>query len=338
MSGLAQWSQRSQWSQWSQWWCRVWAVLLAACAANAAAQTAGYPNKPVRIVIAYPAGGGSDFTARPIAARLTEKWGQSVVVDSRGGGSGMIGTDIVAKSAPDGYTLLLSASSEVSMNVALFGSMPYDPVKQLAPISLLTTTPPILMAHPSVPVHNMKELIALAKARPGQISYASVGIATPQHFAGEWLRLETKIDWIHVPYKGAAPALIDLLGGHVPVGMVALVVSMPHIKSGKLRPIAVTTAKRTSVLPNVPSIGETVPGFDIGQWFAMWAPAGTPPELVQKLNAEIVAIVRSPDYTRLMFENGTEMVGSSPEELRKLQVGEIEKYRRLAAQLNIRAE
>ena len=317
-------------------WHGLAVLVSGAVAAGAAAQ--GFPAKPLRIVIAYPVGGGSDFTARPIAARLTEKWGQSVVVESRGGGNGMIGTDFVAKSAPDGYTMLLSASSEMSMNVALFSRMPYDPVKNFAPITLISVSPPVLMAHPSVPVKTVKELIALARARPGQISYASVGIGTPQHFAGELLKLEAKIDMIHVPYKGAAPALIDLLGGHVPVGMIAVVVAMPHIKSGKLRPIAVTTAKRAVSLPDVPAIAETIPGFDIGQWFAMWVPAGTPPDIVQKLNAEIVAIVQAPDFRAVMLEVATEVIGSAPEELRRFQAAEIEKYKRIAKAANIRTD
>lgn len=317
-------------------WYGLSALLTCSVAATVAAQS--YPAKPIRIVIAYPVGGGSDFTARPIAARLTEKWRQPVVIDSRGGGGGIIGTDIVAKSPPDGYTMLLSASSEMSLNVALFSKMPYDPVKHFVPVTLVSISPPVLMVHPSMPVRTVKELIALAKARPGQISYASPGVGTPQHFAGELLKLEAKINMIHVPYKGAAPALIDLLGGHVQVGMIAVVVAMPHIQSGKLRPIAVTTAKRAVSLPDVPAMAETVPGFDIGQWFAMWVPAGTPHDIVQKLNTEVVAIVQSPDYRAMMLEVGTEVIGSTPEALRKHQVAEIEKYKRIAREANIKVD
>jgi len=297
-----------------------------------------YPSKPVRIVIAYPVGGGSDATARPIAQRLTEKWGQSVVIESRGGGNGMIGADAVAKSPPDGYTLFLSASSEMSMNVALFSKMTYDPVKNFAPVTLVSISPPVLMVHPSVPVKSVKELIALAKAHPGELGYASVGVGTPQHFAGELLKLETKIDMIHVPYKGAAPALIDLLGGHVPVGMIAVVVAVPHIKSGRLRAIAVTTIKRAVSLPEIPTIAETIPGFDIGQWFALWAPAGTPTDILQKVHADVVAIIQSQEYRTMMYDVATEVVGGTPDELRRFQVAEIEKYKRIAREANIHAD
>jgi len=224
------------------------------------------------------------------------------------------------------------------MNVALFSKMTYDPVKNFAPVTLVSISPPVLMVHPSVPVKTVKELIALAKARPGELGYASVGVGTPQHFAGELLKLETKIDMIHVPYKGAAPALIDLLGGHVPVGMIAVVVAVPHIKSGRLRPIAVTTIKRAVSLPEIPTIAETIPGFDIGQWFALWAPAGTPPDILQKVHADVVAIVQSQEYRAMMYDVATEVVGGTPDELRKFQVAEIEKYKRIAREANIHAD
>ncbi|HXC41855.1 MAG TPA: tripartite tricarboxylate transporter substrate-binding protein, partial [Burkholderiales bacterium] len=252
--------------------CRCALVaLFAGIAAPAPAQN--YPAKSIRFIVAYAPGGGTDVTARPIAAKLSERYGQSVFVDNRAGGNGMIGADLVAKSAPDGYTVLVSASSEMSMNVALFSKMPYDPVKNFAPVTLVSVSPPLLLVHPSVPVKSVKELIALAKAQPGKLAYASVGIGSPQHFAGELLNLEAKIKMNHVPYKGAAPALIDLVGGHVPVGMIAVVVAIPHIKTGRLRPLAVTALKRSPSLPEVPAISETLPGFDIGQWFAVWVPA-----------------------------------------------------------------
>ncbi len=312
-------------------------ALFAVCiAAPVAAQT--YPSKSVRFIVAYAPGGGTDVTARPIATKLSERWGQSVFVDNRAGGNGMIGADIVAKSAPDGYTVLVSASSEMSMNVALFSKMPYDPVKNFAPVTLVSVSPPLLLVHPSVPVKSTKELIAFAKARPGELGYASVGIGSPQHFAGELLNLEAKIKMNHIPYKGAAPALIDLLGGHVPVGMIAVVVAIPHIKTGRLRPLAVTTLKRSPSLPDTAAISETIPGFDIGQWFAVWVPAGTPPDIVKKLNADIVSLVQAPDYRAMMLEVATEVVGGTPEELRKLQIAEIEKYKRIAQAANIKTD
>ena len=320
----------------SSWHCALVALLAGGMAAPAAAQS--YPAKPIRFIVPYPPGGGTDVTARPIATRLAERWGQSVFVDNRSGGNGMIGAELVAKSSPDGYTVLVSASSEMSMNVALFSKMPYDPVKSFAPVTLVSVSPPLLLVHPSLPVKSTKELLALARARPGQLSYASVGIGSPQHFAGELLNLEAKIRMIHIPYKGAAPALIDLLGGHVPVGMIAVVVAIPHIKTGRLRPLAVTTLQRSPSLPDVPAIAETVPRFDIGQWFAVWVPAGTPADIVRKLNAEIVAIVQAPDYRAMMLEVATEVVGGTPDELRKLQLAEIEKYKRIALAANIKTD
>jgi tripartite-type tricarboxylate transporter receptor subunit TctC len=299
----------------------------------------GYPNKTVRMVIPYPAGGGTDITARPIALRLSEIWGQQFIVDNRAGGNGMIGADIVAKSPPDGYMVLVSAASEMTMNVVLFKKMPYDPVRDFQPVTLATTTPALLMSHPSLPVKSVKELIALAKSRPGALSYASVGHGTPQHFAGELMKHMVRIDWVHVPYKGAAPALVDLVGGHIPVGFVALLPAIPHVRSGRLRPLAVTSAQRASSLSEVPTLAESgLPGFDIIQWFAFWVPARTPKDVVDRLNGEIVKIVQSPEYKRRMTEAGADAVGSSADHLGQLQRSEIEKYRKIGGLAGIKPE
>ena len=308
---------------------------------SACAQTAPppYPSKPIRFVITYPTGGGSDFTVRPIAQKLSEQWGQPVLVESRPGGSAMIGTDFVAKSPPDGYTLLLSASSEVSMNVVLFKQMPYDPVRDLQPLTLVGRTPPVLLAHPSLPVKSLKELIALARAKPGALNYASIGSGTPQHFAGELMKTTFGIEMTHVPYKGAAPALIDLIGGHVPIGLTAPTTAIPHVKAGRLRALAVTSIQRAGAMPDVPTIAESgAPGFDIVQWYAIWLPAKTPPDISRKLYAEIVRIVQSPEYRKRQLEVATDVVGSSPEALALLQKSEIEKDRKLAASAGIKPE
>jgi tripartite-type tricarboxylate transporter receptor subunit TctC len=319
------------------WWRGVAAAMTAGMTVTAVAQT--YPAKTVRFVITYPTGGGSDFTARPIAQRLTERWGQSVVVESRPGGSAMIGTDFVVKSPADGYTLLLSASSEVSMNVVLFKKMPYDPVRDLQPITLVGTTPPVLLAHPSLPAKNVKELVALARSKPGALSYASIGNGTPQHFAGELMKTTFKIDMVHVPYKGAAPALIDLLGGHVPIGLTAPTTAIPHIKSGRLRVLAVTSAQRSGALPDVPTIAEAgAPGFDIVQWYAIWVAAKTPKDIVDKLHTDITGIIHSPDYKQRQLEAGTDIVGSTAEVLSNRQKIDIEKYRKIAAAAGIKPE
>jgi len=299
----------------------------------------GYPAKPIRFVITYPTGGGSDFTVRPIAQKLSERWGQPVFVDSRPGGSAMIGTDFVARSAPDGYTLMLAASSEVSMNVVLFKKMPYDPVRDLQPVTLVGTTPPILLAHPSLPVKSVKELVALARAKPGALSYGSIGTGTPQHFAGELMNATFRIDMVHVPYKGAAPALIDVIGGHVPLALTAPTVAIPHVKAGRLRGLAVTSAQRSGAIPDVPTIAESgAPGFNIVQWYSIWMPAKPPRDVLEKLQGELVRIIQSPDYRQRQLEVATDIVGSSAETLADFQKSEIEKYRKIAAAAGIKPE
>ncbi|HEY9447333.1 MAG TPA: tripartite tricarboxylate transporter substrate binding protein [Burkholderiales bacterium] len=308
-----------------------------AFATQASAQS--YPKRAIRFVLPYAAGGGTDLTARPIATRLAEVYDKPIVIDNRPGGSGMIGADIVARSAADGYTVLVSASSEMSMNVALYKSMPYDPVNDFKAVTLATTTPAMLIAHPSVPVRSVKELIALAKSKPGAISYASVGIGSPMHFAGELMNTMVKIQMLHVPYKGAGPAMVDLLGGHIPVGFVTVLAATQYTKSGRLRPLAVTSARRATGLPDIPSIAEAgLPGFDIVQWFAVWVPAQTPGDIVKKLNADIVAIIRSDGYRRRMAESGTEAVGSTAEYLTGFQASEIKKYRDIATTANIKVD
>ena len=315
------------------------AVVVAASGLVGLAAAQGYPSKPIRFVITYPSGGGSDYTVRPIAQKLSERWGQPVYVDSRPGGSAMIGTDFVAKSAPDGYTLMLSASSEVSMNVVLFKKMPYDPVRDLQPVTLVGTTPPILLAHPSLPVKSVKELIAFARAKPGVLSYGSIGTGTPQHFAGELMKTTFHIDMVHVPYKGAAPALIDVVGGHVPLALTAPTVAIPHVKAGRLRALAVTSAERSGAIPDVPTVAESgAPGFNIVQWYAIWMPAKPPRDILEKLQGELVRIIQSPDYKQRQLEAATDIVGSSAETLANFQKTEIEKYRKIAAAAGIMPE
>ena len=250
----------------------------------------------------------------------------------------MVGADIVAKAPPDGYTIMVSASAEVALNVALFPKMPYDPVRDFAPITLATVTPLALVVHPSVPVKSVKEYTAFAEAKPGSLTFGSAGAASPHHFAGEWLKMLTKIDIVHVPYKGMAPAIIDLLGGQIPSGFVTLLPALQHVKAGKLRALAVTTPQRALLLPDVPTLAETLPGFDISQWNAVWAPAGTPQDVLDKLSTEIRRIVQSPDYKARMLEQGSEAIGNSPSELAAFQKAEIDKYRKIAQQANIKAD
>ena len=303
-----------------------------------AADAGDYPVKAIRIVVPFPPGGGADITARPIAQKLSERWGQSVVIDNRGGASGMIGADIVAKAPPDGYTLIVGSSAEAALNVALFPKMPYDPVRDFAPITLATVTPMALVVHPSVPIKSVKEYIALARAKPGSMTFGSAGAGSVHHFAGEWLKILAKIDIVHVPYKGQAPALIDMIGGHLPSGFATLLPAMQHVKAGKLRALAVSTQKRAPLLPDVPALAETLPGFDVSQWNAVWAPAATPKDVLDKLSTEITRIVQSPDYKARMTEQGSEAIGNSPSELAAFQKAEIDKYRKIAQQANVKVD
>jgi tripartite-type tricarboxylate transporter receptor subunit TctC len=270
---------------------------------------------------------------------LSETWGQPVIVDSRPGGSAMIGTDYVVRSPPDGYTVLLSGSSEVSMNVVLFKKMPYDPVRDLQPVTLVCTAPLVLVAHPSLPVKSVKELVALARSKPRALSYASIGAGSPHHFAGELIKTTFHIDMTHVPYKGGAPAVMDNIGGHVPIGFSTASLSIPHVKAGRLRALAVTSAKRSDAVPDIPTVAESgAPGFDIAQWFAIWLPAKTPKDIAGKLYSEVVRIVQAPDYKQRQFEVAADVVGSSPEALADHQKTEIEKYRKIAAAAGITPE
>jgi tripartite-type tricarboxylate transporter receptor subunit TctC len=235
---------------------------LAAVAGIAGAQN--YPAKAVRIVVPYPPGGGNDLLARPLAQKLSEKWGHNVVVDNRPGASGMIGADAVAKSVPDGYTICVCASPETALNATLYPKMAYNPTRDFAPITQLAVSSLVLAVHPSLPVRNTQEYIALAKKQPGEIAYSTVGTGSPHHIAGEWMKLLSGINITHVPYKGGGPQLIDLMGGHTHSGFVALPVIAPHAKSGKVRLIAVSTAKRSATIPNVPSVSEVGRGgFDV---------------------------------------------------------------------------
>ncbi len=295
-----------------------------------------YPVKPIRLVIPYPPGGGTDILGRPIARLLGEKLGQSVLVDNRGGASGMVGAEIVARSAPDGYTVLMGTSGEAALNVALYPKMNYDPIKDFTPVTQVGVSPLVLVAHPSLPVKNVKDYIALAKKRPGSISYSSIGAGSAQHMAGEWLRLLTGIDIIHVPYKGGGPQMTDLLGGHSPSGILALPAAASGIKNGRIRAIGMTSAKRSSAFPDVPTFAESgMPGFDVSQWWAVLVPRGTPAEIVARLHTEITAIIRTAEIRERMAGVGADPVGGTPEQLGELVRLEIAKFRKIVADAKI---
>ncbi len=312
---------------------------LAILAPHGAAAADAYPAKPVRFVVAFPPGGGTDIIARSIAQKLAERIAQQVVVDNRPGAGGNIGTDMVAKSAPDGYTLLMGSAGPLAINASLFGKMPFDPIKDLAPVTLAASTPNVLVVHPALRAATLKELIALAKARPGEINFASSGHGTPAHLAGELFNLMAGVKMVHVPYKGAAPALADLLGGQVQIMFSTMPPALPHVRDGKLRALAVTSAKRSPAAPELPTVDETaLPGFEANTWHGVVVPAGTPGAIVARLNREIVAILHLPDVVERFSSQGAEALGSTPEEFAAYIKSETLKWAKVVRDSGAKAE
>ena len=273
-----------------------------------------YPSRPIRLVVPFPAGGTTDLLARAMAQKLSEALGQQVVVDNRPGAGGNIGSDIVAKSAPDGYTLLMGTVGTHAINVSLYAKMPYDAVKDFVPIVLVAGVPNVLVVNPALPVKTVADLIKLAKDQPGSINFASSGNGTSIHLSGELFKSLTGVQMAHIPYKGSAPALTDLIGGQVQIMFDNLPSALPHIKAGKLRAIAVTSTKRAPALPDLPTIAESgIPGFEASSWFGMLAPAGTPREIVLRINAEVNKALQAGDMKEKLLAQGAEAVGNSPE-------------------------
>jgi tripartite-type tricarboxylate transporter receptor subunit TctC len=302
-------------------------------AATAFAQT--YPAKTVRIVVPFAAGGNTDFTGRTLGAKLTEALGQQFIVDNRPGGYTNIGADFVVKSPPDGYTLLL-ASAASAINVAVVAKMPFDLQRDLAPIVLCVKGANVLVAHPSLPAKNLQELIALAKTKPGQLNYATSGIASSNHMAAELLNYRAGIKLNHVPYKGNAPALTDLIGGHVEMSISGVPVLVPHIKSGRVRAIGIASPTRFPAIPEVQTFDEQgLKGFEASTWFGLFAPAKTPRDIITKLNAEFGKALASKDIRERYLVEGLEPQGRSPEDFAKFVQSEIELYVRLAKAANL---
>lgn len=293
------------------------AVMLAGASTSAGAQVpaSGYPTRPIRLVVPLPAGGGVDWLARVLAQKLTENLGQQVVVDNRAGAGGNIGMELVSKSAPDGYTIVLGLTAHYAINPSLYSKLPYDPVRDFAPIILLATTPLVLLVHSTVPAKSVKELIALAKARGGKLTYASGGNGSGSHLAGEMLKSMAGVDIMHVPYKGLAPAIAAVLGEQVQFSFGVWSADNAHVKSGRLRALGVTTAKRARALPDLPAIAETVPGYDLSVWYGIAAPARTPKEIVGRLNTAMLRVLADADFRQRIEVEGIEPIGSTPEEL-----------------------
>jgi tripartite-type tricarboxylate transporter receptor subunit TctC len=317
--------------------CGLAGAMLVAAGGTACAQS--YPERPIRLVVPFPPGGGSDIVGRTIAQKLGDVLGQQIIVDNRGGAGGNIGTDIVAKAVPDGYTLVMALSGPFSINGSLLGKLPFDPLRDFALITLAGATPNLLVAHPTLPAQSVKDLIALAKSSPGKINFASSGLGTPAQLAGELFNTMAGVKLVHVPYKGAAPALTDLLAGQVQLMFSTMPPALPHAKAGKLRAIAVTSAKRSLTTPELPTIAEGgLPGFEAITWYGMAAPAGTPPAIVGRLNAEVVKLLHLPDVRERLLATGTEAAGTSPAEFAAYIKSEIVKWAKVIKESGARAE
>ena len=313
-------------------------IFLAAWLVPLHAHAQSYPAKPIRIVVPVSTGGIADYYSRVIGAKLLEAWGQPVLVENRAGGGGNIGGEVVAKAPPDGYTLLMGFVG-LAVNPFLFKSMPFDPQTAFTPVAMVIEAEGLLAVHPSVPVTTVGELLALARAKPGSLSYASGGVGTASHLAGELFKSMTKVDMVHIPYKGNAPAIADVIGGQTQLTFATLPTIIPHVRAGKLRGIAVIGSARSAAAPQLPTVAESgVPGFSVNNWIGLFAPAGTPPEIVGKLNAEVMRIMRLPDITRRMEVEGERFTPNTPDEFAQFVRAETDKWGKVVQEAGIKAE
>jgi len=293
------------------------------------AADANYPNKSIRIIVPFPPGGIADVMSRVFGQKFTDAWNQPVVVENRTGAGGNIGAEVVAKSPPDGYTLVMGTIGTHAVNVSLFSKLPYDPVKDFAPVALVVEADGLLVLHPSVPVKTVKDLLALARARPGQLVYASAGNGTAGHLSGELFKTMSKTDLVHIPYKGNVPALTDVVGGQTSMLFATMPTAMPLARAGRLHALAVTGAQRNPAAPEVPAIAETLPGFEVTNWIGIFAPAGTSPEIVAKLNAEIMRIMKLPEVQARLVTEGAKSRVNTPAEFGTFQKSEMAKWGKL---------
>ncbi len=317
----------------------AWVIVLVcvgALPAHAASAQASYPDRPVRMIVGFPAGGAADIIGRIVGQKLAETWAQQVVVDNRPGAGSTIGSDLTAKAPPDGYTLLMISSSHAA-SAGLYKTG-YHPVDSFAPVTLVASTPQALLASPSLPARSMQELLATAKAQPGKLTYGSAGNGSTTHLAGELLSEMAGVKLLHVPYRGGAPALTDVIGGQIQLLFLALPPAMPQIKAGKLRTLAVTSPKRSPALPQVPTIAETVPGYEATNWYGLLAPARTPPAIVDKLFKDVSAALHTPEVAARIESQGADVVGSKPAEFTAYLRTEIAKWTKVIKSAGIRAE
>ena len=312
---------------------------LALTLAAALPALAEFPDRAIKIIVPYPPGGTSDLLARVVAPRLGERLKQTVVIENRAGAGGVIGSAVVAKSPADGYTLLLGTIATHGILPVLQKPAPYDAVKDFAPVTLLASTPNVLVANPSAPVRNLADLLALARAKPGSVNFGSTSLGGSPHMSGELLKTMAQIDIVHVPYKGGGPMLIDLMGGQIPVGFDNLPSSINHIRAGKIRALAVTTAKRWPGAPEIPTMAEAgVPGYEATAWFGLLAPANTPKPIVELLQRHVAAILRQPEVEKMLLEQGAEPVGNTPDEFARLIAAELQKWNKVVAVTGVKLE
>jgi tripartite-type tricarboxylate transporter receptor subunit TctC len=311
-------------------------VALAQFAIPTAAQP--YPSRPVRMIVPWAPGGTTDILARILGQKMSEKWGQPVLVENRGGAAGNIGTEAFVRSPADGYTLLLGTMSTHAMNQFLYAGMTFDPVKDLAPISLVANVATVLVVHPSLPVNNVNELVALAKAKPGKLNFASGGVASFNQLCAELLKMTAKIDIVHIPYKGGAPAVADLVAGKVDMLFTGAPVTISHIKAGRLKLLAVTDSRRAAALPDTPTVGESLPGFEFNNWYGIMAPAGTPRGTIDYLNAEVQRILMLPEVKEKFAVLGADPTPGTPERFGAVMVADAEKWGRVIKQAGVRAD
>lgn len=314
-------------------------LLLAASAIAGPVAGQPYPAKPIRMIIGFPPGGGTDIIGRIVAQRLSEVMGQQILPDNRGGASGQIAAELTAKAPPDGYTVMMAHIAAISILPSLIARLPYDPQKDFSPISLVAIGPNLLVVHPSLPARSVKQLVALAKARPGQLHYASPGAGTVQHLAAELFKLEARVDMLHVPYKGSGQSIVDLVAGQVHLNFDSVPPVLPHVRTGRLRALAVTSAKRFSILPEIPTVTEGgIPGFDLSTWWGLVAPGAVSKDIIARLQGETVKLLRQPDVREKIAFAGADTVGNTAEEFAAFIRAERAKYARIVKDAKIKIE
>ena len=310
------------------------AIMLLGLAQWAAAQA--YPTKPMRLVVPYPPGGPTDFVGRAISARLTELLGQQIVVDNRPGAGTIIGSELIARAAPDGYNLLFGTGGGTCLAPLILPKVPYDPQKDFAPVAMLVISPQVLVVHPGVGANSVKELIAVAKAKPGQLNFSSVGTGTSPHLGGELFKSLAGVDMVHVPYKGTAPAMTDLIAGRVQLAWSSIPTVLTHVQAGRLKMLGIGGTRRSPALQDIPTIADTLPGFELVTWYAIFAPTGTPAAIISRLNAETAKVLRDADLVKRFSEQGLEPTVMTPAELKRYTENDVNRWARLIKAANIR--